>query len=235
MPGVLLDTFQYAGDPARDLPAHEATLCVIQTSNEGPQWFLLNAGHSGDHRRIGALSAALRLINALDVAPNGRYLAVVSVGEGHPILEVVDLPKLLQGATYTVLHTLDPYPGEIAIDTWHGSKLHVKSDMLLTRLDPESNRVPAQWQLTSLETFALNVPTGDVSGVSEGAQNPAEHYADILLDPRTSDSERDEALTTLRRLNSNEALIMHLLKALEQEQDPKRINQLLEEIRKLRQ
>ena len=209
-------------------------LCVINTSNEGPQWFLLNSVLRGENERIASISAASELISDIKAAPDGEYLAVLSVGEGHPVLEVIDLPKLLEEKTYTVLHKLDPYPGVIEIHSWDGVRLQVSSDMLLTYRDKTDGRVPEDLRLSWQETFALNVLTGEISGVSDGAKNPAEHYSRVLMDQQTSEAEKDAALSKLLASDSDDMAISFLLKILEKEQNPKRILRLLDEIDKLR-
>jgi len=186
------------------------------------------------NERIGSISAASGLISDIKAAPDGKYAAVLSVGEGHPILEVIDLPKLLQEKTYTVLHKIDPYPGVIEIRSWNGVRLQVSSDMLLTYRDKTDGRVPEDLRLSWQETFALDVLTGDISGISEGAKNPAEHYSRVLMDQQTSEAEKDTALSKLLASGSDDMAISFLLKILDKEQDPKRIIKLLEEIDKLR-
>jgi hypothetical protein len=54
------------------------------------------------------------------------------------------------------------------------------------------------------------------------------------MDQRTSEAEKDKALSILLTLNPDEQTITYLLKALDQEKDPKRVLRLLEEIKKLR-
>lgn len=208
------------------------TLCVISNMAEDePQWFLLK---TDGNTWFGSLEAAFNQIVAMKASTDGRFLAVLSVGEGHPLLEVIDLRKLLSEQQYTVLHEIDPYPGVIAIQEWQGNDLHVNCDMLLTRRDPKTGRVPSEWMLTASEVFAMNVLTGQISGISEGAKNPAQHYAKILLDQSANDTQKDQALANVLSLNAGDLPIAELMKMLEHEQDPKRILKILEEIEKLR-
>ncbi len=231
--GVLLEPLQYVykGNAGIEM---NAALCVINTSNEGPQWFLLNSDQQGVNERIGSISAALALITDIKASLDGKYLAVLSVGEGHPMLEVIDLPQLLQEKKYAVLHKIDPYPGIVEIQSWDGIQLQVGSDMLLTYRDKTDGRVPPELKLSWQETFALNVLTGEISGVSEGARNPVEHYSRTLMDQQASEAEKDVALSKLLSSGSEEVTMSYLLKVLEQEQNPKRIIQLLDVINTLR-
>jgi hypothetical protein len=231
--GVLFEPLHNVRKDNRPL-AENATLCVINTQNVGPQWFLLNTFGVGVNEQLGTISASLQNITQIKASPEGQYLAVISVGEGHPLLEVIDLPQLLQQKTYHVFQTLDPYPGFVEIQEWKGNQLHVKSDMLLTELDRQTGRVPSEYALSWQETFAVNPVSGAITGISEGAKNPAEHYTQILLNPQASDLEKDVALAKLLSLGQEDLTLSKLVQLLEQEQDPKRINKLLDQIGKLR-
>lgn len=231
--GVLFEPLHNVRKDNRPL-AENATLCVINTQNEGAQWFLLNTVGVGVNEQLGTISASLQTINSINASPDGQYLAVSSVGEGHPLLEIVDLPQLLQQKIYQPVQTIDPYPGFVEIQEWKGNQLYIKSDMLLTEMDSESGRVPDEYALSWQEIFALNPVTGAITGISEGAKNPAEHYTQILLNQQASELEKDVALAKLLSLEQKELTLSKLIQLLEQEQDPKRINKLLDQIGKLR-
>ena len=232
--GILLEPLKYAVGSSMSLGA-DAALCVINTHNEGPQWFLLSTDAGITNERIGTLAPALHVVTAIKASTNGRYLAVHSVGEGHPVIEIIDLSKLLQKKTYHVLQTIDPYPGTIKIHSWDGTQLLVECDMLLTHLDKTQGRAPEELALSWQEVFAVNALTGEISGFSDGAKNPAEHYSKVLLDKLASDAEKDMALTKLLNLHSRTLTLPYLIQVLDQEQDPKRINKILDKINKLRQ
>ncbi len=219
-PGVIFES----------LPSSDATLCVINLRDAEPQWFLLN---STGNTPLGALSAAFGYVNTIKASPDGRYLAVISVGEGHPMLEIIELSKLIQQRAYLVVQHIDPYPGVISLEAWEGLQVHVRSNMLLTRLDKSTGRVPDSMVLGWEETFALSVLTGEITGISEGAKNPAAHYASVLLDENASEAQKDAALTQLLNAHSGELAVTELINVLEHEHDPKRINKILDEISKL--
>ena len=221
-PGVLFEP----------LKNENATLSVINTNNTGAQWFLLS---SGENQHLGPISPGFKFIHAIRASEDGQYLAVILIGEGHPLLEIIDLPQLLQKKSYRVFQTIDPYPGSIEIDSWNGVQLRVKSDMLLTHRDKSTGRVPPDTILSWQETFTLNILTGQISGVPDGGGKLAEHYARVLLDQHTTESEKDRALAKLLSLHSGELSLPFLIKVLEQEHDPKRMNRLLDEISKLRE
>ncbi len=232
--GVLVTPLNYIYENDKRTEVH-SVVCVVNTSNEGPQWFLLSSGNWQLNQRIGSISADLMLISDIEASPDGKSLAVLSVGEGHPILEVIDLPLLLQKKSYRVLHKIDPYPGTIEIRSWEDNIwLHIASDMVLTGTDKTSGRVSSELALSWQETFALNTVTGDIAGVSEGAINPAEHYSQVLMDQQVNESEKDAALSKLVNLTSDEMTMMYLINLLDKERDPKRILRILEELDKLR-
>ncbi len=231
--GVLFESLHNVNRNSQPL-AEEAILCVINTQNEGPQWFLLNTDSIGMNEQLGSISASLALIINIKASPDGQYLAVVSVGEGHPILEVVDLPHLLQTKNYRALQKVDPYPGIVEIQEWKGHQLYIQSDVLLTERDAQTGRVLPEYALSWQETFALNVVSGEITGISEGAKNPLEHYTQILFNQEASELEKDVALAKLLSLDRGELTLSLLIKLLEQEQNPKRINKLLDQISILR-
>lgn len=99
-----------------------------------------------------ALSAMVQAAD-LSVSPDRRWLAVVSVGEGHPFLEVVDLQALLAGQGYKALTTINPYPGTINLEGWTGTALLVTSDMPLPDLSPDGGAIDQM--LPAVQTFAL--------------------------------------------------------------------------------
>ena len=231
--GVLFEPLHNVSKDNR-LLAENATLCVVNTQNVGPQWFLLNTVGIGVNEQLGTISSGPQNITSIKVSPDGQYLAVTSAREGHPILEVVDLPQLIQQKTYHTFQTLDPSPGVVEIQEWKEKQLYVKSDVLLTEIDSKTGRVPAEYALSWQETFALNPVTGAITGISEGAKNPADHYIQILLDEQSSELEKDVALAKLLSLGQEELTLPKVIQLLEQEQDPKRINKLLDQIGKLR-
>ncbi|GAK52859.1 hypothetical protein U14_04116 [Candidatus Moduliflexus flocculans] len=221
-----------AGILFEPLPGSGVTVGVVNTNNAGPQWFLMK-GEGNQH--IGSISPGFNIISSLKSSENGEYLAVLSVGEGHSVVDVIDVNQLLSKKMYQIVQHIDPYPGTISLDVWKGMVLQLKSDMLLTERDKKTGRIPVDMNLSWQETFSLNVATGEITGISEGAKNPAEHYTKILLDPNASDAARDVALGKLMAMNSEELTLQYLLKVLDQEKDPKRINRLLDLINKIRE
>ncbi len=139
---------------------NEELLCVINTGDEnGAHWFILK--DMGRSREIGSNLSCLHQVDHILPSPDNRHLAVLSVGEGHPILEVIDLEKLRLQSKYVVLQQIDPYPGTVSIDRWDGSYLIVNSNMPLT-LRKEDGRVDPDLILPKDEAFSLDVATGEI-------------------------------------------------------------------------
>lgn len=149
---------------------NDELLCVINTGYEnGAYWFLVSG--TRNNREIGHNLSQLAEVSQLMVSPDKKYLAVLSVGEGHPMVEVIDLKKLLAKNKYTALHVIDPYPGTLSIERWDGSKLIVNSDVPLTQRK-ENGRVDPDSILPEVKTFALNVLTGAMESINTGIKNP---------------------------------------------------------------
>jgi hypothetical protein len=88
-------------------------------------------------RKLGCGFSALHQITEVLVAPKADYLAVASVGEGHPIVEIVPLNALINKGKYVAKCELNPYPGTIAPSRWHGRVLLFQSDVDLALKDTE--------------------------------------------------------------------------------------------------
>lgn len=119
-------------------------------------------------------------VEELRASPDGRHLAIVYVGEGHPVLDVVDLPRLVRQRRYEARLTLDPYPGWIAVRRWDGSHLVVASDVLLTQRGADG-RVPAALTLDPPEEFAVDAETGELTAARGELSDPVGYYISRLL------------------------------------------------------
>ena len=138
----------------------EELLCVINTEDEtGAHWFILK--DMGRSREIGSNLSCLHLVDHILPSPDNRYLAVLSVGEGHPMAEVIDLEKLRLQSKYVVVQEIDPYPGTVSIERWDGAYLIVNSNVPLTQRR-ENGRVDRELILPKDEAFSLDVATGEI-------------------------------------------------------------------------
>lgn len=142
---------------------NDEILTVINTDYEtGAYWFLIK-GVAGN-RAIGNNLSRLAEVHQLLASSDGKYLAVLSVGEGHPMVEIIDLPKLLAKNEYTALHVVDPYPGTLGIDRWEGAKLIIDSTVPL-HLRKEDGRVDSDLLFPEARKFALNMPAGTIEAL----------------------------------------------------------------------
>lgn len=129
-------------------------LCVINTDYEtGAYWFLIKGKYG--NQSLGNNLSQLAEVHQLLSSPDGNYLAVLSVGEGHPVVEVIDLQKLRSKNEYAALHIIDPYPGTVAIDCWEGSNLIIDSTVPLN-LRKENGRVDPDLIFPEAKKFILN-------------------------------------------------------------------------------
>ena len=142
--------------------ANVSDTCRLVVDNREPvDWcWSLECGQEGDHDLGSGLSAMLHVADLVP-SPDGRWLAVLSVGEGHPILEVVDLQQLLTTHEYRALATINPYPGTINIEHWTSDALLVTSDMPLPRMPLESED-PIAVMLPTQMLFSLDSATWEV-------------------------------------------------------------------------
>jgi hypothetical protein len=95
-------------------------------------------------RELACDVTALHQIVSIEASPDQRHLAVMTVGEGHPILEVVALQALITQGEYAVACTLNPYPGTIWVSGWQPGGLHIGSDVDL-RLEAQEQRADSMF------------------------------------------------------------------------------------------
>ena len=124
-------------------------ILTVTREYEPPLWFFQDeSGALNDFANNPIIG--LRQIAELSISPDDKYLAVISRGELHPVLQIFGLPDLLSSMSASSrqlgasIATIDPYPGEIGLTGWRGSKLGVTSNMPLDKLDRRTRRVPSE-------------------------------------------------------------------------------------------
>jgi hypothetical protein len=111
---------------------------------------------------LGSLSEQ---VDEVLLSPGQRYLALISVGEGHPILDVYEVEALLaaleNGETdVPPLHSLNPYPGSVFRLAWESpALLRFESDMDFSLPDSLRGFPPDS---APLLTWRLNAVSGQV-------------------------------------------------------------------------
>ncbi len=135
-------------------------LCVINTHHEsGACWYIL--AENGNNQKLGSNLSQLMEVQLLSASPSKKYLAVLSVGEGHPMIEVVDLKLLKDKNKYKTLHIVDPYPGFVSFVGWYGERLILESDMPLNHRGKDG-RVNSDLAQQKNARFILDITTGTI-------------------------------------------------------------------------
>lgn len=148
-------------------------LLIINTENNDPQWFVISRYHAGQLKNP---PETLHCVDSLRVSPEGKYCAVLSVGEGHPLVELFSLADILADRKGEPFFIIDPYPGSVRLVGWKGGLLYLESDMLLTHRTGEYDRVPTPLVLFSDEGFTLNPVTGEIKALSMNLEDPVRYY-----------------------------------------------------------
>lgn len=134
-----------------------AMFVVINSEAAEPLWFVDTAGSRIPLRH--PPYTAYRVEHLL-VSPDKRYLACLSVGEGHPEVAVFSLPDVLKERSPRALRRVDPWPGTVKMAGWRGARLVLRSDRPLHRdcawrLDADDHAVPPGCYLLDVTTGAI--------------------------------------------------------------------------------
>jgi hypothetical protein len=78
---------------------------------------------------LGCDLTQMHQITSLSTSPNHQWLAVISVGEGHPILELVNLPMFIDRHQYSTDCIINPFPSTLNIIGWDRTGLLIESDV----------------------------------------------------------------------------------------------------------
>lgn len=191
------------------------TLRVVTMEDYESKWFLRRPDQEKE-KHIASNITTLSEVHDIKASPDGRYLAVLSVGEGHPVLEVVDLPLFLKQRKYKVLRTINAYPGAVGINRWDKDRLIIDSDALLTHIG-ENGRVHHSLAEMPLQNYVLSIESGKVEALSQDAKKPIEFFSRQLFVKYAG--ERDNAAMALVALKAKSA-IPDLKKALAAETNP---------------
>ncbi|SEH04185.1 hypothetical protein [Candidatus Venteria ishoeyi] len=135
-------------------------LCVIfsiMPDMATQQWFVESA--SGQSRSLPNMSAAMLQVSDIAIDEQGQWLAVLSVGEGHPILEVFALKSILQNSGKAQWE-INPYPGWLSLEGWQAGILSLQTDRLLSGKVYDSSDWP---EAETTQTYYLNPKTGKLS------------------------------------------------------------------------
>ena len=104
--------------PANDL------FCALNSDN-GPNWMVMTGCE--DILTI-APPETEKTIISLSASATGRYIAILSASEGHPVLGVYNAANLDAAETPEQIKTFNPYPGVIGQHQWQEEQLLFTSD-----------------------------------------------------------------------------------------------------------
>lgn len=145
------------------------SILVISDDERGQLWYML-----GENRTLESIDsfpkASVLPIDHISISPDDHWIAVMAVGEGHPIIEVYDLQAVLHdddvSAEKKSVQSLliDPYPGYVQMMTWQGDQLIVSSDVALDHLDKTTRRVPSEKRgLAKENIFQWHISTDSIT------------------------------------------------------------------------
>ncbi|MDQ6961267.1 MAG: hypothetical protein Q9M28_01875 [Mariprofundaceae bacterium] len=148
------------------------SIVVISDHQEGQLWYKLDENHQLKGLAL-FTGTSFQPVDQIAISPDDQWIAVITVGEGHPLIAVYDLQSALHGDDddynreerkgFTALF-IDPYPGYIEIVGWKGKQLIVISDVALDHLDKKERRVLNKAYESPVEkTFIWHVPTDSIT------------------------------------------------------------------------
>ena len=143
-------------------------IMVISDDRKGQMWF-----KAEDEWEIESLKnvpqSCFHAVHLVSISPDDKILAVISVGEGHPYLEVFDLNGILttrdseNDLPVKPLLAIDPYPGNVWVEGWEKDKIVLSSDMPLDRLDKTERRSPVPDPMLEPRRFLWHVATDTIA------------------------------------------------------------------------
>ena len=211
----------------------DKTILVFNRENGySPQWFITSASMTIQLKNPPATMYEVVKIKTSDDA---KFLAVMSAGEGHPEIGIFRLSDILADKPTEVIYCINPYPGVVDLIEWRKNKLHVTSNLLITERVKKYGRTPDTLSLFSVESFLLDMNSGDITPVSDKLKNPVDYYGKHLLENPDKYSPSTE-LWAFSELKNRKA-IPYLKKALKMKQyskDKKKINNILLQLKKLK-
>jgi len=181
---------------------------------------LLWEGDAKAPRKLPMPKLSMGYVSMMLASPDGKYLAVDSVGEGAHLLDVIDLPRLIEKGETKILRMLDAFPAGFTIGHWkEDGRLLVTSNLLLTHGGSQPDnlvRAPHVLVFEEAGIYALTIKDGKIEPLSENAKHPVKTFIKQLTSKEPGVSEY--AAIALKILKSREALPA-LKKALAAEPD----------------
>lgn len=159
-PGML----QAAGALIEPVGNHALLAILRLDGTEAANWYLL--GPDSHTRQLGSGLSQLPQVQQIAASPNHAWLAVLSSGEGHPLVEIIDLRQLLETRRYVVLQQINPYPGSIHLNGWQGLRLILSSNAPLARHATDRPATSPGQLLSTPHNFSVTISTGRIEEVT---------------------------------------------------------------------
>ena len=126
--GLLWPTSLVSGELLRaPLPGYCELRVPVRTDERPACWRL--ACPRVRTKELGCDLTALHQIAELKISADAAWLAILSVGEGHPILETAAVAPWIAGQPFKVGCELNPYPGAVVPQAWKDGRLELMSDV----------------------------------------------------------------------------------------------------------
>ncbi len=178
-------------------------LCVLSSDGFEPVWYLWSG--QGFPQRFETAPDSMTLVTNFMVSPSQQWLAVESVGEGHPYITVSALAPWLDKAPCKTQVEINPYPGVANLQRWQRKgqqeRLIIESDRLLS----EQNQDLYQSQL-----FEVDPVTGKIKASLPALQQPIQYYIDLLSQANQPQEEILEMLANLVKTQEQQQLFQQL-------------------------
>lgn len=144
------------------------SIIVISDDQQEQLWYSLGESHKLERLPF-YTGTAFQSVDQISISPDDKWIAVITVGEGHPLIAVYDLQSVLHGDDadynregkkgFTPLF-VDPYPGYVEIIAWKGDNLMINSDVALDYLDKKERKVLDERYGSSVDgKFVWHIPT----------------------------------------------------------------------------
>ena len=185
-----------------DYQDSKATLLAFNLDFDEAQWFLFS---DYDNKKLLISPNSMSQISQVILSDEKHLLAVLSVGEGHPLLDLVSISALLSATPETAKQfqpelTINPYPGNINIVSWDDCGLLIETDRLLSYKEHQSY----PFHLAESTQYCIEAKTYNIVPISERAIHPAAFYIKTL--PSAKPWDQVDMIEALVALQAKEAV-----------------------------
>jgi len=162
--------------PFSDFVGDSSLLVIINSHHQFANWYLFF-----DYWvvKIEPPNSLLTVAEA-SLSHKQKYLSVVSVGEGHPQLEVFLFSELIDinkenDKELSAKLFINPYPGYIGIVKWTDQdNIIVATERMLTYNTEKYNNHPIGF--IDEQKYSINISTKKVTALTKNAQNPVKYF-----------------------------------------------------------